>query len=280
MSRILLICSCLILVVGCSSFDVINGVTGSSQYEVIRDVRYGPTDRQFLDLYLPNDVLPDAPVLVFFYGGGWKDGAKADYEFVASVLTEKGIVVALPDYRLFSTVKFPTFVEDGALALQWMDAHLADYGLSGKHRFVGGHSAGAHIAALLSFDERYLGEARKTIDGFIGLSGPYDFLPIESGYLLDVFPAGMREASQPINFVSAAAPATLLIHGDDDDTVGIENSERLAQALIDAGVHVTFTRYEGVGHARVVAAMASPLSKLAPTANDISAYILTESAAN
>lgn len=109
-----------------------------------------------------------------------------DYEFVASSLIEAGYAVIIPDYRLFPEVVFPVFVEDGA-----------------------------HIASLLSTDQRFLAEYGIHLDslqGFIGLSGPYDFLPIESGYLLDVFPNDQREASQPVNFVTAAAPPSLLIH--------------------------------------------------------------------
>ncbi|MFK8051889.1 MAG: alpha/beta hydrolase [Woeseiaceae bacterium] len=264
----------------CSSFDVLNTVTASSHYEVIKDVPYGDQDRQFLDIYLPKEVLPEAPVFVFYYGGGWRDGAKGDYEFVASVLTEAGIVVVLPDYRLFPAVQFPVFVEDSAQAMQWVIDHRAEYGLQGGPLFIGGHSAGAHIAALLAYDVRYLGGDRSTLSGMVGLSGPYDFLPIESGYLLDVFPEAIRSDSQPIRFVDSFSPSTLLIHGDADETVNIGNSDRLAESLRAVGVRVATKRYEGVGHARVAAAMASPLSGLAPTAQDIREFILADEAAD
>ena len=87
------------------------------------------------------------------------------------------------------------------------------------------------------------------------------------------FPEPLRARSQPIGFARADAPAALLVHGDDDDTVSVGNSERLAAALTEAGAPVQLRIYDGVGHARVVAALASPLDRLAPTARDILAFL-------
>jgi acetyl esterase/lipase len=139
-----------------------------------------------------------------------------------------------------------------------------------------GHSAGAQIAALIALDQRYLaaaGVASPQIAGLIGLSGPYDFLPINEGYLLDLFPEETREASQAINFASADAPPTLLIHGGDDDIVEEGNSERLAARLRSFGVAVSLKRYDGVGHGRVVVALAPPLDFIAATLDDCIAFI-------
>ena len=261
---------------GCSSFDVVNGITASGHYSSERDIAYGPGPRQQLDVHVPNRRNANAPVIVFFYGGGWRSGSKADYEFVASRLARAGFVVVLPDYRLYPHVAFPAFVEDGARALHWAQQNAARYGADPRKLYVAGHSAGAHIAALLALDPAYLarlGMARGDIAGLIGLSGPYDFLPLGDGYLHQVFPEDTRAASQPVNFVDAGAPATLLIHGTDDDTVWPRNSERLADRLRESGIDVQLRLYDGVGHARVVAAMASPLDGLAKTADDVIAFV-------
>jgi acetyl esterase/lipase len=134
-----------------------------------------------------------------------------------------------------------------------------------------GHSSGAHIAGMLASDGRFLAERKistRELAGFIGLSGPYDFLPIESSYLLDVFPEDNRAASQPINFVTADAPPTLLIHGANDDIVVPANSESLAQQLAEHGVDVTLKLYEGAGHARIVVALAPALEFTQSTLED------------
>ena len=259
------------LLAACSALDVINHVSSDSSFTATRDIAYGDLPRQRMDVYRPVDADGDTPLVVFFYGGGWQEGSKSKYEFVASALTQSGIAVAIPDYRLYPEVTFPAFVEDGAAAVAWLVEHASDFAVDDNAIFIMGHSAGAHIAALIALDSTYLdarGLPASTIRGLIGLSGPYDFLPIESGYLLDVFPAESRERSQPINFVSAEAPPTLLIHGTDDSTVRIANSRELHQQLRDHGVTVELRAYEGVGHARVVAAIAPPLGFLADTLTD------------
>jgi acetyl esterase/lipase len=213
---------------------------------------------------------------VYFYGGGWNDGSKEEFEFVASSLTRAGLVVAIPDYRLFPHVTFPAFVEDGAEAVAWAMANADRFGADPSRLYLMGHSAGAQIAALIALDQRYLAAAgvpSPQIAGLIGLSGPYDFLPINEGYLLDLFPEETREASQAINFASADAPPTLLIHGGDDDIVEEGNSQRLAARLRSFGVTVSLKRYDGVGHGRVVVALAPPLDFIAATLDDCIAFI-------
>jgi acetyl esterase/lipase len=265
-----------ITVVACSPLAVVNSASPNRYYERYDDLAYGDQPRQTLDLYTANNVRDGAPVVVFFYGGGWRNGRKENYEFVASALTEAGITVVIPDYRLHPDVSFPAFVEDGATAYAWTVSELPAYGRQTDNVFVMGHSAGAHIAASLSLDGRYLEReslSTESISGFIGLSGPYDFLPIKAGYLEAVFPEDVRAQSQPIHFVSNDAPPTLLIHGEDDGTVLIDNSKRLAARLREAGVFVELTTYSGVGHARVVAALAPPLDFLGETLEDTLRFI-------
>ncbi len=271
-----LLAAMLFAVAGCSSFDVVNGLTPSGHYTSDRDIAYAEGPRQTLDIHVPEKGVSGAPVVVFFYGGGWREGSKDDYEFVASRLTDAGIIVVLPDYRLYPQVAFPDFIKDSALALGWVHNNISRYGGDPGRLFVAGHSAGAYIAAMLALDTQFIedvGMKQGDIAGLIGLSGPYDFLPIESGYLLNVFPQVSRQDSQPVTFVDAGAPRTLLIHGTDDETVYAANSERLAARLRDAGVSVELHLYDEVGHARVVAAMAGPFDGLAPTAADIIAFI-------
>jgi acetyl esterase/lipase len=189
-------------------------------------------------------------------------------------------VVIIPDYRLFPDVVFPCFVEDGAEVVAWALQNADKYGADPDNIFLMGHSAGAHISALLITDQRYLAEhaiyAGK-LKGFIGLSGPYDFLPITSGYLLDVFPEAKRQASQPINYVTAEAPPALLIHGTDDKLVNTANSKNFAKRMSEHGVDVELKLYQGVGHAEVAAALAPPLDFTNDTLADIRKFLEEQS---
>jgi acetyl esterase/lipase len=260
----------------CGALDVVNSVSPSDSYESREGIAYGSRSRQLLDVYVPVDGAGAAPVVVFFYGGGWRDGARGDYAFVASSLTRAGFVVVIPDYRLYPEVVFPDFVADAAAAVAWSLDNASLYGGDPGEIHVMGHSAGAHLAALLATDGRYLGEHGRSptdLAGLIGLSGPYDFLPIESGYLLEVFPESLRERSQPINYVSPDVPRTLLIHGGDDSTVEPGNSRRFAEALRGQGVDVTLDIYPGIGHGRVVVALAPPLDFWGRTLEDCVTFI-------
>lgn len=266
----------LLATAGCSPFSVINHLSPSDHYRLQSGIDYGEATRQKLDLYTPTSSEAAAPVVVFFYGGGWRNGDRKDYEFVASSLTQAGYVVAIPDYRLYPDVVFPTFVEDGARAVAWALRHAREYGGDQNRVFLMGHSAGAHIAALIALDGRYLAERGLdpgSIKGLIGLSGPYDFLPIESGYLLEVFPEESRAESQPVSFASAAAPPTLLIHGSGDDVVKAANSESLATQLSRLGVDVQLRIYDGAGHATTAAALAPSLEFIGDTLDDSRSFL-------
>ena len=104
----------------CSGTAFLNALTPGSGYTVERDLAYGDDPRQRLDLYLPDGSSAETPLLVFFYGGNWESGAKADYAFVGQAFASRGYVTAIPDYRLYPQVRYPGFVQDGAAAIAWL----------------------------------------------------------------------------------------------------------------------------------------------------------------
>jgi acetyl esterase/lipase len=276
--RLLMILLSMTALGACSPMTLLSAVSPSGHYLRRADQPYGEHELQRLDVYRPKAVEPGAPLVIYFYGGGWRKGSKDEFEFVASSLTRAGLVVAIPDYRRFPEVRFPDYVDDGARAAASAIARAGEFGADGRKVYLMGHSAGAQIAALLAYDRRYLraaGIAEPVIAGFIGLSGPYDFLPLtEDNYLLEVFPEASRPQSQAISFVTADSPPTLLIHGGDDDIVEPGNSERLAARLRSYGVPVTLRNYSSVGHGRVVVALAPPLDFIAATLDDCIDFIL------
>jgi acetyl esterase/lipase len=133
------------------------------------------------------------------------------------------------------------------------------------------------VAALVALDSRYFaaaGQSAPAIAGVIGLSGPYDFLPLREADVQDMFgPPPTYPDSQPINFVRPDSPPMLLVHGLKDDTVSPKNSRNLAAALRARDVPVTLKLYPKLEHADTVAALSLPARGRAPTLADIAAFV-------
>jgi acetyl esterase/lipase len=240
------------------------------------DISYGTDPRQRLDLYVPDKAASARPpVVVFWHGGRWSEGDKSQYRFVGAALTELGCVAILPNYRHYPAVKMPGFMHDCALAAAWA-ANYAHESHDAKHFFLMGHSSGAHLATLVTLDPRYFSAigAMPDITGVIGLSGPYDFLPLREADLQDMFgPAELYPLSQPINFVRPDAPPMLLIDGERDETVAPKNSRNLAAALQAKGAAVTLRMYPKLNHADTIAALSEPARRRAPILADIATFI-------
>lgn len=255
----------------------VNAITPTDGYQASKDVAYGNLPRQKLDVYVPTESETERPVVVFFYGGRWSDGSKQDYLFAAQGLVSRGFVAVLPDYRIYPEVKFPAFVEDGAQAVAWTRAHIKEYGGDSQKIFVMGHSSGAHMAALLALDEKYLravGGSTQWLSGMIGLAGPYDFLPIKDSDLRDIFgPPERYSESQPINFAKAATPPLLLLHGQDDLTVWPINTINLTSRVQQKGGRVQTIYYTGAGHLTIIGAMATALGSKIPVLDDVAAFV-------
>ena len=262
---------------GCSSFALLNAVAPGKGFSRQADIAYGTLPRQKLDVYVPADAVRGPfPVVVFFYGGGWEDGKRKDYRFVGAALASRGVMTIVADYRVYPDVVFPAFLEDAALAVKWAQRHAAQSGGNPKRLFVMGHSAGAHIAAMLAMNKQYLQSAGGDpgeVAGFIGLSGPYDFLPLKSPTLKKIFGDPAPRSTQPIDYVTADAPPALLITGSGDTTVDPGNSRRLAAALTAAGRPVAYRVYPDVGHGRVVAGFSPPLAGGVPVTDDVMRFI-------
>ena len=121
---------------------------------------YGAHDRHRLDVYRPAMAGTDGPIVLFLYGGGWKSGDRRTYRFVGSALASRGITTVIPDYRLYPEVRFPSFVDDAALAYDWTWKNIASQGGKPRPIILLGHSAGAHTGALLAYGPSLSGEQR------------------------------------------------------------------------------------------------------------------------
>jgi acetyl esterase/lipase len=204
-----------------------------------------------LDIYRPQGAgAQPAPTVVFFYGGGWQRGARAQYRFVGRQLAQQGVLAIVADYRTFPRAGFPDFVVDAARAVAWARRHAAEYHGDPQRLYVAGHSAGAQIAALLGTDPRYLARhdlRPRDLAGVIGLAGPYDF--VINGQYVKVFgPPAQWPQAQAINFVDGDEPPFLLIHGDRDRVVDVRDSVELAAKLRTRRIEARLLVLPGGGH--------------------------------
>lgn len=240
---------------------------------------YGRHPRQRLDVWAPakRPAGEALPVVVFFYGGGWNEGSRGDYGFAGAAFASSGFVAVLPDYRLVPEARFPTFVEDGAMAVKWARDNAARFGGDPGRITLAGHSAGAYIAAMIALDRRYLkaaGVDPKTVRAAALLSGPFDFHPFTESRGRNAFGHHPTPAeTQPVNFARADAPPLFLGHGGSDRVVGAYNSRNLARRLKEAGAPVTLRIYPGVAHADLVVALSGPFRGRLPVLAESSAFL-------
>ncbi len=247
-----------------------------SAIQLTSSIAYAGHSRHRLDICRPAAAAA-APVVVFFYGGAWRSGNKGLYRYVAKALARRGYVAVLPDYRIYPQARYPDFLEDGARVVRWVKDNVGRFGGDPNKVFLKGHSAGAHIAAMLATDARWLHQVGldpgRDIAGLIGIAGPYDFMPLRDETLKLIFGGADRPETQPIFHVAPGAPPALLMTGGRDRLVEPGNSVRFAARLKAAGNAATVKTYRRVGHYVIVAAIAPLLRLLVPVLRDVDAFI-------
>lgn len=243
---------------------------------VKEDVSFGPDARQKLDIYAPVAGTGPWPVIVFVYGGSWNSGDKEPFAFVGRALAAQGFVVVIPNYRLHPKNPFPVFVQDTAMAIDWATRHAGEYGGDQRNVFAAGHSAGAYNLALAILDKSYfaaLGTDLASLRAVATLSGPFDFLPLDTKVSIDTFGKVPDLAiTQPVNYVRADAPPFLILHGSEDTTVRPRNAQSLYDKLKAAGADVSLKIYPGIGHVGMITAFARPLRSRVSSLADVVAF--------
>lgn len=211
------------------------------------------------------------PVIVFIHGGGWSEGRKERGIFPLVHFTRRGYIGVSVEYRLSSEALFPAQIEDVKCAIRFLRANAKKYNLDPKRIGVWGQSAGGQLAALLgtSGDTKGLegtGGWQKfsaRVNAVADWNGPVDFLKIESALraarpeddaIFRLFGGPLLSnkekaaAANPITYISKDDPPFLILHGDRDRTVAIEQSRLLYEALQKGGIAVEFETIGGDGH--------------------------------
>lgn len=232
----------------------------------VADGQYGADPAQRLEVIVPEQrSTQPLPVVVFIHGGSWNSGDPRGYRFVGRQLARRGFVVVNAGYRLGPKGRFPAMVQDGAMAIAWVQGTIAQYGGDPAGVCLMGHSAGAYNAAMLVLERQWLGRAglpEGYVRGFIGLSGPYDFYPFTSDSARAAFGAEPDPAiTQPIKFARGDAAPMLLLTGDRDTTVKPRNSKALAKAVGQAGGKAELVVVKGLDHTAPIKLLAAPFNR-------------------
>jgi acetyl esterase/lipase len=227
-----------------------------------------PTGPLKLDLYRPRQPADKPwPVVVWIHGGGWKQGNK--FPCPAAWLATQGYAVASIQYRLSTVARWPAQIEDCRDAVRWLRQHGAKYQLQTERIGVWGGSAGGHLAAMLgTLSPPPKEPVSSRVQAVCDFYGPSDLLTMPAntpgpgktdadlaqsngalllGGTVKDQPDRARSAS-PLHQVSADDPPFLIVHGDRDPLVPLEQSQRLAAALKQSGVPVELRILPGAGH--------------------------------
>lgn len=236
--------------------------------KVLKDLEYGRGSGRplLLDLYLPANQNDRAvPLLIWVHGGAWKSGSKDNPSPALRCLSE-GYAVCHVGYRLSGEAKFPAQIYDCKAAVRWLRANASKYHLDADRFVAWGGSAGGHLVALLGTsagvpdlegDDNSL-KTSSRVQAVIDWFGPtfldeHEQQPPD-GPVAQLLGGPVREnrdkaaQASPLTYVSSNAPPFLIMHGDQDHTVPIRQSEVLYAALKKASADATFLPIHGAGH--------------------------------
>ncbi len=243
------------------AMDWSNQVRATSR--VALNLPYGDDERQKLDVYMPDDAtVTHAPVLMFLHGGYWVIGHKDLMGFMAPSITPAPALLVSVGYRLAPGAKYPQQVDDCRAALRWAYDNIADYGGDPDRIHVGGHSAGGHLAAMLTLQRQQraaLGLPEDVIKACFPVSGVFDV----TDTLQDRREAFLRsetdakEASPLHNTHGNTVPFMLEIGTDDFDNLRAQHPKMLAALRSQPGQVEEMIR-EGHNHFQISLDHANP----------------------
>lgn len=244
--------------------------------DVQRDLVYKTINGQDLrlDIYSPQSISHPLPVVLWIHGGGWSKGRKERKPPVN--LMASGYIIVSIDYRLSNAAPFPAQIEDCKAAVRWLRANSEAYHIDPGHIGAWGHSAGGHLAALLGTSGGVAAlegagdnsAFSSRVQAVCDVSGPSDILRLykdasnateessrRAKTFVEQFLGGKGEqfeakaiAASPVTYISKDDAAFLLIHGENDMSIPVSQSELFVEKLKSAGVEATLEVAEGRGH--------------------------------
>ena len=248
----------------------INGLTPKKGYSVKPNLAYGLKARQRLDLYI-SDVEPSKALILFVHGGAWSRGDKQSYKFVGEAFSRYGYDVAVVNYHLAPEHIFPSYVDDLAVALNYLDTNQQKLGISTNQMILMGHSAGAfNIASLLYHPNTIDFKSKQNIKAMIGIAGPYHFDYKGDALAEDAFDAQIPYQNvMPYYFVERNSIKHYLFIADKDEIVKHSNTYDLHEQLLAQENHSEIINIEKMGHVSIMGSVSSLFSPFFKTRKEI-----------
>ena len=220
------------------------------------------TPAQVLDLYFPPSGGP-WPAVVYVHGGSWMHGDKSEALMFAHQMTAQGFLVVSINYRLYPAGTFPSMIQDVKCAVRFLRANTAQFNLDPERIGAIGPSAGGHLVSLLGTSDLAAGwdvgeylEQSSRVQAVIAMAAvtdltrPFPNADIETMKLIGFGEHNVLQAS-PVNHVTSDDPPFLLIHGDRDDVVPVEQSQLMYDRLVQADVPARLVIVQNANHSFV-----------------------------
>ena len=242
-------------------------------YQVHKDIVYGQVDGRVLlvDLYIPNDT-PEPPLLVWVHGGAWRSGSKSSVGPLG--LASAGFAIASVDFRPSAEAPFPGQIHEIKAAIRFLRAEASTYGYDAGRIPIGGNSSGGHLAALVGVTNGHAAlegevgdhlDQSSSVQAIVDYYGPTNLasiLPQSTPHGLSVRQPALElllggqpdavpelaELASVVTHVDATDPPLLILHGDQDPQVPINQSHELHGAYKELGLTVHFEVIHGAAH--------------------------------
>ncbi len=254
----------------------LNRLSSRKNYRLQENIAYGFKARQRLDLYVSRvNRYAEHPLVLFVYGGAWSRGDKRSYRFLGEALTRYGYDVAVVNYHHAPTHQFPSFVDDLAVALDYLDRQQHKLGINCQDIALMGHSAGAfNIASLLYHPHSIACDRLDAIRAMIGIAGPYHFDYLGDPLAQDAFDQSVPyQQVMPYYFVQPNAVRHYLFLAANDSIVKDQNSLDLQQQLLAVGNHCALEVIPRTGHISIMGSIASVFNRFFDTQSRIVAAL-------
>lgn len=235
-----------------------------------KDITYCTMDGVALkmDIYYPATASAPWPLIIYVHGGGWEVGDKSEEVGFRNLagLQNASFLLASVNYRLAPKYKFPAQIQDLKCAIRYFRAHAKEYNLNPDKIGVWGGSAGGHLVSLLGTSDasagwdvgEYLDQSSR-VQAVVDMFGPTDLTHgftgsgIQTQFARDVFGASSETdpilaAASPVTYVTADDPPFLIMQGDADTLVPLEQSQILFDKLQAAGVPSELLIVKHAGH--------------------------------
>lgn len=232
---------------------------------VERDVAYGPSPEEKLDLYL-SDTPDRAPVIVFLHGGYWMSRHKEDFNYVAPDFVAAGAIVAVVEYALMPTVDLGEVVRQCRAATAWVHANVAGYGGDPRRVVVTGNSAGGHLTAMMQATDwpDFCGGPADMVHAGVALSGIYDLEPVRHTYMQPTLELSESDVAtlSPVHLAPNAKTRGVIAVGGDETDEFHRQSRLLVDDWSGKGAELELMAPDGCNHFTIVKEFATAGTEL------------------